>query len=409
MDPSGRIPAVERPDWIQRPERWRYIPEGRLKPGNVLQRFGVSSAIVPFVFRSEDVGVGGGIAITDIDFRQRRRREFMGTFLSYSEEGQQSYTFAWRRWINHFDLPGGGVLQEERSFWRVTGGYRKTLTRRFFGFGPDTEDGDETSYTDQMGELELGVNRALPGPESDFVLKTSLRGEFHHLADGSVKGAPDTVDVFPRVFPDEDLGLGWLELGGRWDTRDSQRNPYRGWAVGADVRAALAQNHGDLGCVTTLFGTKVLPVPGLFHRGGNVQEENPPTDTLAFLLRTQLSSGDLPFFARPSLGGKNGLRGFIAGRWRDDASWLGVAEYRFWVIQRGFAITPSIRVERIGFALFYEAGSVASEGTALFRAQVHQSYGAGLRLTLERAAPFRVDVGFSSEDIVVSATFGLSF
>jgi hypothetical protein len=40
---------------------------------------------------------------------------------------------------------------------------------------------------------------------------------------------------------------------------------------------------------------------------------------------------------------------------------------------------------------------------------VDQSYGVGLRFTLERTAPFRVDVGFSDEDTQVNANFGLSF
>src|SRR6185295_9198775 len=62
MDHDGRIPAVEKP--VAHPERWRYIPEGRIKPGNVLQRFLISSFIAPFFFRDSDVGIGGGIALT---------------------------------------------------------------------------------------------------------------------------------------------------------------------------------------------------------------------------------------------------------------------------------------------------------------------------------------------------------
>jgi hypothetical protein len=98
IDPNGRIPAIERPADLPNPERWRYIPEGRLKPGNLFQRFLVSSMIAPFVFYDSDVGVGFGVALVDIDFREQRRREFAGAFLSYTTEGQQNYTFVWRRW-----------------------------------------------------------------------------------------------------------------------------------------------------------------------------------------------------------------------------------------------------------------------------------------------------------------------
>ena len=72
-------------------------------------------------------------------------------------------------------------------------------------------------------------------------------------------------------------------------------------------------------------------------------------------------------------------------------------------------MTREVHLERLGAALFYEAGSVANDWPRLFDASVHQSYGVSLRLSLERAAPFRVDFGFSDEDFVVTARFGLSF
>jgi len=56
-----------------------------------------------------------------------------------------------------------------------------------------------------------------------------------------------------------------------------------------------------------------------------------------------------------------------------------------------------------------EYTTVANDWPQLFEAPVHQSYGVSLRLSLERAAPFRVDFGFSDEDFVVTARFGLSF
>ena len=60
LDPDGRIPQVARPADMKHPQRWRYIPEGRIKPGNVFERFLVSSAIAPFVSQDKDVGTGFG-------------------------------------------------------------------------------------------------------------------------------------------------------------------------------------------------------------------------------------------------------------------------------------------------------------------------------------------------------------
>ncbi|MGH7301199.1 MAG: hypothetical protein ACREJE_12375, partial [Candidatus Rokuibacteriota bacterium] len=102
-------------------------------------------------------------------------------------------------------------------------------------------------------------------------------------------------------------------------------------------------------------------------------------------------------------------RGYIANRFTDDSSWHAVAEYRFWVVPRGFALTDTIRIERVGMALFYEVGTVADGLDDLPSARMHTSYGLGLRFSLERTAMFRADVGFSKEDVNVTVGFGLSF
>jgi hypothetical protein len=397
LDANGRIERPELPPDLPNPERWRYIPEGRIKPGNIFQRLlVVTSFPIPLVFIESDVGFGGGVALTDIDFRQQRRREFAGIFLTVTSKGQQSYQMAWRRWLHHMELPQGGVLQEERSFVRARGGYSKTLTRRFYGIGPDTQEDDETSYTDESTAFSLGLVRAVPRPGDDWIASAGASFELHHLSSGEVSGVPSTGESFPLIFGlAQDANLGWLDVGLRYDTRDSQRNPYRGWAVGGEAEGAVLQRGGDVGGRFTLSGTKIFPLPGLFHDGGDPEEENPPTDVLALSLWTQATAGKLPFFSLPTLGGSTRLH--------------AAAEYRFWFVERGFRLTRQIHLERLGAALFYEIGSVASDWPRLFDARVHQSYGVSLRLSLERAAPFRVDFGFSDEDFVVTARFGLSF
>jgi hypothetical protein len=410
VEPSGRIPKPDLPADLPNPDRWRYIPEGRIKPGNVLSRLMVSSFVVPFVFVESDIGFGGGLAVTDIDFRQQRRREFVGAFVSYTTKGQQAYIGVWRRWLHHIELPQGGVLQEERSFWRARGGWSKTLTRRYFGLGADTEEGDESSYTDEMTALDFGARRAIPDPGDNLIVDGGLRLELHHLSDGEVSGAPTTEEAFPVAFERaRNADLGWIEAALAWDTRDSQRNPYRGWNVSAGAEGAVLQRKGDMGGRFTLTGTKIFPLPGLFHTGGDPGEENPPTDTFALNLWTQAAVGELPFFALPTLGGSDRLRGYLAGRWYDRAAWFCAAEYRFWFLPRGFGFDPPFRIERGGAALFAEAGSVARDWPGLFSSRVRFSYGISLRMMLERAAPFRLDFGFADEGLKVTARFGLSF
>jgi hemolysin activation/secretion protein len=123
----------------------------------------------------------------------------------------------------------------------------------------------------------------------------------------------------------------------------------------------------------------------------------------------QATAGDLPYFSRPSLGGSHTLRGYIQNRFTDNSSWHAVAEYRFAIIPRGFALTDTIRIERVGLAPFFEAGTVAARLDKLPDARVHTSYGVGLRFSLERTAVFRADVGFSEEGVNFTVGFGLSF
>jgi outer membrane protein assembly factor BamA len=304
------------------------------------------------------------------------------------------------------------VLQEERS--SVGGGisYSRTRTRRFFGIGPDTSDDQESRYTDSEFEVELGSDVAYPDPGDDLVLTGGLRLELHELS-GGLGNDPDTKTLYKGLFDEaKHQDLFWITSGLRWDTRDSQRNPYRGWHVGALSDAAPVQSGSDVGGRVTVDASKVFPLPGLFHRGGDPDEENPATDTLFFGLRTIFSWGDLPFFSRPQLGGPDSLRGFVSGRFTDNASWLGRAEYRFWVLSRGFALTRSIRFERVGLALFYEAGSVASGGLQLLDADVKHSFGVSILAGIERALPFRADLGFSDEAFPsprITAGLGLSF
>ena len=410
MEPSGRIPKVALPDDLPHPERWRYLPEGRIKPGNIFERFLVSTFVAPQFFFEEDVGAGAGIAFTDIDFRNERRREFLGAFLSYTTEGQQKYRLIWRRWLRHRDMPGGGVIVEERTHLDGFGGYEKSLTRRFFGLGPDTRARDETSYTDEFIDLGARVEQALPEAGGSWIASGGVRGEHHDLAPGRVSGRSTTDQVFKGQF---DAGNHHdsliLSTGLRYDTRDSQHQPYEGWQVGVLLDAPVWQSNGDTGTLATAFGNVAFRVPPLLHGGGDDREENPPTDTLVLGVSVQATAGDLPFYMRPSLGGTHTLRGYIQNRFTDNASWHAVAEYRFAIIPRGFALTDTIRIERVGLAPFFEVGTVAESLRKLPDSRVHTSYGIGLRFALERTAVFRADVGFSREGVNVTVGFGLSF
>ncbi len=409
MDPDGRIPKPQIPDDVPHPERWRYTPPARIKPGNVFERFLVSSFITPIVFREEDIGFGGGIALTDVDFRDQRYREFANILLTYSEQGQQAYRINWARWLNCRELPDGGVLREERGRLYGRLGYEKTLTRRFFGFGSRSGVDAETSYTEELTGIGAGVRVALPDPGSDFVLRLDLAAERHSLGRGRVTGVPSTDDSFPDAFAAGDgVDQLWLLTSFGYDTRDSLHQPYEGKRLGG--RANLTtQTGGEFGGVLGIDAQHVFALPPILCGGGKGLEENPPTDVLAFAAELQDTVGTLPFYSLPSLGGTHTLRGYIQNRFTDRASAHFSAEYRISLIPRGIAFTDTIRIERIGLGVFYECGTVADGIEDLASGRFLDSYGIGLRIAFSREALFRVDYGFADEGSNFTLAFGNSF
>jgi len=410
VERSGRIPKAKLPEDIKNPERWRYVPEGRIKPGNLIERLFVSSFIAPILFFEQDVGAGGGVAITDIDFRQKRRREFAGIFLSYTTEGQQRYTMLWQRWRHHRELKDGGVIFEDRSFVRGQAGYVTTLTRRFFGLGADTSIDDETSYTDELVAARFLLQQSFPEPGDDAVFQVGLSGEKHNLDKGYVSDVPSTGENYPELFAaGDDYDMVRLNGQFRYDTRDSQHTPYKGGVLALNINGVPLQSSGETAAVWAADANWVKKVPGLFHDGGDSREAHPPTDVIAFDAKVVSTQGELPFWSLPSLGGRNTLRGYIQNRFTDEAAWHASAEYRFWVIPRGVRFTETINIERFGAAIFYDIGTVADSIGNLPDATIHDSYGISFRLSLERSALFRADLGFSDEGTNFTFTYGISF
>lgn len=409
MDYNGRIPRPELPKDLQRPERWRYTPPARIKPGSVLDRFWVSSFVTPILFREEDIGVGGGLALTDIDFRGQNFQEFANIIATYSAEGQQNFRINWSKWLNHRSMPNGGIIREERGRIYARGGYSKTLTRRFFGFGSRSPEGNETSYTEELTDVGFGIRVPLPDAGSDWLARVDVDLQNHGLSAGRVTAVQSTDQRFANEFAAGDgVNQAWVTTSVAWDTRDSLAQAYHGTRLGVTAASAL-QSGGEWGAILGIDGQQIVPMPPLLHRGRSGREENPPTDVLAFGFFVQDTVGELPFYSLPTLGGGSTLRGFIQNRFTDRAAAHFSAEYRINLIERGYAFTDTIRIERIGLALFYDGGTVAADVDRLDNGRYLDSYGAGLRFGFSREAIFRVDVGYGREGSNLTIAFGNTF
>ncbi|MFT7678619.1 MAG: hypothetical protein ACI8QC_002613 [Planctomycetota bacterium] len=408
MDADGRIERPELPDDIKHPERWRYTPPGRIVPGNIFERFLITTFFTPLIFRADDVGTGGGVAVTDIDFRNQDYQEFASIALTYTSEGQQAYTLGWIRWLHHQKLENGGIIREDRSQLGGIVGYTNTLTRRFYGTGSRTPESGESSYSEALSQIGFGIRQTYPDPGDNIVLGAGVLFERHDLGRGRATDVPTTGTSYPTEFAaGREVSQLWTRLNLAYDSRDSVHQPYRGSRLGLSTRTAVLQTDSDFGGRLTLDAQQVIAMPSLFHFGGRGNEENPPTDVLTLSGFVADTHGELPYYSLPSLGG-NTLRGYGTNRFTDRAAAYGSLEYRVGVVPRGITFTDRIRIERINLALFYDFGTVAEDLEGLSHSRYLDSYGLGLHISFSREASFRIDYGFSDEGGNLTIGFGTS-
>ena len=120
---------------------------------------------------------------------------------------------------------------------------------------------------------------------------------------------------------------------------------------------------------------------------------------LALNVYSIYSDADLPFFQMGILGGQHKMRGFYEGRYRDNNLLVFQAEYRrhlFW---------------QLGLTVFVDAGQVASRYDRFNATNWRYTYGAGLRLMIDKAQKInlRVDFGVGNKKILPYFTIGEAF
>lgn len=120
---------------------------------------------------------------------------------------------------------------------------------------------------------------------------------------------------------------------------------------------------------------------------------------LALNLYSIYSDSDLPFFQMGNLGGLKKMRGFYEGRYRDNNLLVFQAEYRrhlFWLL---------------GFTVFADAGQVTHRYDSFNNKDWRYTYGAGLRLTLDKAQRInlRIDAAVGNNKVLPYFTIGEAF
>jgi outer membrane protein assembly factor BamA len=119
----------------------------------------------------------------------------------------------------------------------------------------------------------------------------------------------------------------------------------------------------------------------------------------AFNVYSIYSTTDVPFFQMGSIGGAKKMRGFYEGRYRDNNLIMFQAEYRrhlFWLL---------------GFTLFADMAQVAHRYDAFNADYWRYTYGAGLRLQIDKTQKInlRFDVAVGNGKVLPYFTIGEAF
>ncbi len=328
----------------------------------------VSWSAFPILMYNSDIGYGfGGKGVVRNRFQ---RNESFDLFLFGSSKGEQNYVFAFS--MPDFELRQG---KEYPLALDLTVGFEKMLKSNFFGIGNHTRD-NENQFPKELGDIRLILSRAfLP----TFIAEAGCR--FSTYCAYGYDPAWGTMS--PSVPGAGESKGAALFAGLRWDTRDSQINPRRGFRLYGAAEFSLPSLGSDWDYSKIRLETSAYrPVA--------------PGHVLAGRIWVQQVSGSAPYFEMGKVGDSWTGRGYKSGRFLDRAMALASVEYRFPVFRK------------LGGVLFTDAGRVAPRIRGLRLTDWHGDWGTGLRYYLSNFV-VRMDIGRSVEGTRLFFMFGQVF
>ncbi|HUP01167.1 MAG TPA: BamA/TamA family outer membrane protein [Gemmatimonadota bacterium] len=273
-----------------------------------------------------------------------------------------------------------------RPYARLTGFYDRDTRNRFFGLGPESDQGDESDYSlEQFGaRAEIGVP-----PRFGVWGNAGARYEKSFVFEGEKDDEEDTIDEFPAVAgvldPQQELWGPYANVV--LDLTDATGHPTAG--VKVKGRGALYRSVDDQDFNWLAYGAEVqghLPLGSRWHIlsalvGFDTAEPEDDEDVI-------------PFVYLPSLGGSTHLRGHESWRFVDRTAGYGTVEYRYRIWQES---TPDLdRASAFETAIFYDVGGVGEELGDIDLTD-EDSYGAEIRVYIARKHLIRVGIARSDE------------
>ncbi len=276
-------------------------------------------------------------------------------------------------------------LQTERAFLNLYAKYENSPQIDFYGKGPDSSEGDRTSYRLETASVDVNAGYQLFG-----FLDLGITGAMVnvHTGPGKRRGVPSTDEIFDQVSAPglgEDTYYGGFGGFVFFDYLDSRQGPRSGGLYGYRAR-----QYTDIGLKKFSFrqidleAQQYIPY---FNKSRVIALR--ALATLTF----ENSGNTIPFYSEPKVGGNDSVRGFNRYRFYGKHALVLSAEHR-WHAFSG-----------LDMAIFVDAGKVASRKADLDFTGLEISSGFGFRFKLNEAYFMRIDFAGGREGLRFMWTF----
>ncbi len=279
-----------------------------------------------------------------------------------------------------------------QNWWSFDGRvrYRRDPNERFFGFGNNSSESDETNFTTEQffANGRFGVNIT-----KEFQLALELRPRYVNIQRGAFKDIPFIGTSFPRLRGLRSNYELFSRLFLSYDTRDSVSIPRRGgWFMlfgGLADRALLSTvSYSNFG----IEGRYYYPLGQRFTVASHATFRYMPVGKRAPFWSLSRLGGD-----RSDAGGRQPLRGFGDSRFIDNNLFVANVELRTRVFSLDlFGTRPTLEV-----APFVEVGRVFPQLKTNPLSNLHPVGGVGFRGLAEPFIVGYVDVGYGGEGVAV--------
>ena len=171
------------------------------------------------------------------------------------------------------------------------------------------------------------------------------------------------------------VGIGGLI---QYDTRDDVATPTRGMLLGANFKLFGKYLGGA-------YNYEIIELE--YRQFKNILR---PRSTLAWIAKSQIGLGDVPFTELPTFGSPFDLRGYYMGKYRDKSMAYGIVEYRHMFGSPAKYKSGNFWA-KCGFVAWVGTGTIGE--TPFDWNKWKLNFGAGLRFQMQPGKNFRLDIG----------------